>query len=182
MEYERNRRNRNNVWDDLVASYHPTWITDEIDGMDHYRTDCDPLKFADYYFLSMGQDVVDIFIFAEAYDIPRLRLDAIDRLVWCHNRKYEGEGYFSAATIEKAYKHTKCGSPLRMILAKGYSAFGDKGVPAMMALPKEFLVDVLATQAVDGSASELDPCMFHAHESVKEREDCVVRVDMKSLE
>jgi hypothetical protein len=54
MEYERNRRNRNNVWDDLVASYHPTWITDEIDGMDHYRTDCDPLKLADYYFLSIG--------------------------------------------------------------------------------------------------------------------------------
>jgi hypothetical protein len=46
--------------------------------------------------------VIDIFILAEAYMIPCLRQDAVDRLVWCINAFIEyGSVHFLPASVIK---------------------------------------------------------------------------------
>jgi hypothetical protein len=53
---------------------------------------------------------VHMYIFAQTFDIPRLRQDAIDRLLKCHNDEYDNSmsaGFIPASAIQSAYEtHT----------------------------------------------------------------------------
>jgi hypothetical protein len=75
---------------------------------------------------------VHMYVFAEAYDIARL------------------QSYLQVSTIQKAHINTRPGNVLRELLVDGYIEFGAKDVAALMALPKQFLVDVLGKAAREG--------------------------------
>ena len=48
---------------------------------------------------------IDMFIFAQTFEVSRLRQDAVDRLVWCHNTAYDdgtGGSFVSTAAIVNA--------------------------------------------------------------------------------
>jgi hypothetical protein len=72
-----------------------------------------------------------MFIFASKYEIPRLRQNAIDRLVWCHNRfKNEQDeelppDYISLATNPRVYEFTQLDAPIRKLLSDGYFEFAE---------------------------------------------------------
>ncbi|KAH7085118.1 hypothetical protein BKA63DRAFT_548333 [Paraphoma chrysanthemicola] len=61
-----------------------------------------------------------MFLFAQTFDIPRLRQDATDRIIWCHNTI---SGFDSSSAISKAYANTKPGSGLRQMLVVGWREF-----------------------------------------------------------
>jgi hypothetical protein len=92
---------------------------------------------------------IEVLIFAETFNIPRLRQNAIDRLVWCHNivNKADARGKFvSPAAIRRACANTKFGSGVRKILAFGWCDYEDedrrKNEAVLKALPQEFFDDV----------------------------------------
>jgi hypothetical protein len=91
---------------------------------------------------------IEVFIFAEAFGIPLLRQDAIDRLVGIHDLapEHDEQGSFvSTAAIRSAYKKTKAGSALRFSLYLN-GDYGDEGSQedetVLAELPQEFVKDV----------------------------------------
>jgi hypothetical protein len=131
-------------------------------------------------------EIINIFIFAETYEIPRLRLDAIDRLVWCYNHALhhhtEPEDFLKAPIFNHAYKHTKSGCVLRKWLVCAFRCFRNhddrKG---LLGLPKKFLVDFFQEWEVWADTNleeELTACKFHRYRTPEAAKTCVVRVDM----
>jgi hypothetical protein len=127
------------------------------DPNDHWaEIDCQVDRAGDCYFdcddpimwdecskpiLGYAAAAIELFVFATVYGIPRLRQDALDRLVWCHNRWLEedesGEtvDYLRKETLQKAIEHTEPGDPLRAFLFEEYRIWGDKVEQALMELP-----------------------------------------------
>jgi len=115
-----------------------------------------------------------MYIFASRYEIPRLRQDAIDRLVWCNNWMFidyiENPDYYhnhiSITAIETLYRNTKPGDPLRGLLGEGYHDYGDQRDVALGQLPKDFLVDILCKvwdKKCDRYGPWRNPCKYHGH-------------------
>ncbi|KAJ4294290.1 hypothetical protein N0V90_007980 [Kalmusia sp. IMI 367209] len=130
---------------------------------------------------------VDLFIFAKAYKIPRLRQDALDRLCWFYNSK-RTQGIpprpLPRDTIRRAYNNTS-DSPLRELLLDGCCTFPEKdGKICFEGYPRQFLATIseaYADATVGGSnwyqRDALDPCDYHEHERKDERKSCNIRVN-----
>lgn len=132
-----------------------------------------------------------MYIFVEAYDITRLRLGAIDRLVWCYQIAPKGSendstshdlnvpDFLKCQTIITAYKHTKP-NVLRNLVVDGFIESGEKHYDHLSILPEEFgedLCDRIETHdEVTGAIRDL--CSYHGHRNVEEKRKCVVRVNM----
>jgi hypothetical protein len=124
--------------------------------------------------------VIDIFILAEAYMIPCLRQDAVDRLVWCINAfiEYGSVHFLPASVIKRVYKHTLGPSALRRLLTVRYCLGPCKGKIKMDGFAKHVLVDVLECAEYVGkepgqhSSNFLDVCDFHEHADKAEKEKC----------
>jgi len=76
----------------------------------------------------VAEAAIEMYIFAQTYDIPRLRQDAMDRLVRCNNAGSSAEpclySNVSASTIQRAYQHTARDSAVRKWLAAHGAEFG----------------------------------------------------------
>jgi hypothetical protein len=134
-------------------------------------------------FMEIGEAAIEMYTFAVKYEIPRLRRDAIDRLVWWHEvRHSEVEirtGYIGIATLVRVYENTCVDDPIHELLSEGYLEFGSRDVETCMALPKRLLAAVLK-KTNDGFLSEpWQPCLYHGHANQAARDACVVRVQMK---
>ena len=96
------------------------------------------------------EPVINVFVFAEAYMIPRLRQDAIDRLVWCTNSSTDAH-FVPASVIQRVYKHTPASSPLHRLLAIRYCLSRSKGQVNMHEFSKQLLVDIIDCQRLHWS-------------------------------
>jgi hypothetical protein len=128
-------------------------------------------NFSDYI-----EAAINMYIFANRYEVPRLRQDAIDRLVWCNNLMfldldddepdYDYHDYISITAIETLYRTTKPSDPLRELLSEGYHDYGDQRDAALGQLPKDLLVDILR-KARDKKCKRYgpwrNPCKHHGH-------------------
>jgi hypothetical protein len=96
-------------------------------------------------FWEVAEVAIEMYIFSQTYDIPRLRQDAMDRLVWCHDVGYDVD-YFdtfvSAFCIKRAYDHTEEGSPLRKWLIIGFMEFCSYDKTEMNDYPHQYLIDI----------------------------------------
>jgi hypothetical protein len=135
----------------------------------------DPMGFecAGYYG-DVGETAIELFIFAETYDIPKLRHDAIDRLVHCFSQdedpRFDPPYQVYPSIVTRAYEMTSDGSPIRKILVAGCCAVDSLQDDGMMDMPKQFLADLvkearakgMARKSRDGEPGvpiwELDPC------------------------
>jgi hypothetical protein len=123
--------------------------------------------------------LVDTFIFAETYDIPYLRQDAVDRLVWCFQRPETI--HRSIQTVGRAYTHTQPGSPLRRVLVDGFCFQANVQSQIMLRrMPSDFLVDVVLVQRSLLNKTALkqmpDACEYHEHETEEARKSCESRI------
>jgi hypothetical protein len=80
MEYRRNKGTAHDPWKDMPG--HPRWIL-EGDGSTWYDGTLDPLRWKSINapLWDLAEIAIDIHLFATLLDIPRLRQDAVDRLV-----------------------------------------------------------------------------------------------------
>lgn len=70
---------------------------------------------------------IELFLFAEAYDIPKLRFDAINRLVHCFDTNVKATGsvewfrtmLLKSPVVHHVYEVTNAESPLRKALQQG---------------------------------------------------------------
>ncbi|KAF2833954.1 hypothetical protein CC86DRAFT_415989 [Ophiobolus disseminans] len=134
-----------------------------------------------------AEAAVEMYIFASAYQIPRLRQDAMDRLVWCHNHfateqsDQYSTNYVSPQILVSACQNTRPGSPLRELLLEGFYEFSDRADDTFKAIFKNVLVDV--SRMISDHRGSIygywKPCDYHEHEDQEERERCKVRVDME---
>ncbi|KAF2833953.1 hypothetical protein CC86DRAFT_400532 [Ophiobolus disseminans] len=174
-------------------SENPAWLNGPDCGSEWYWAEGGPLMWDDFEspVWEYGEAAVLMYIFAEAYGISRLQLDAIDRLVWCHytakddkdNESVEEMGaptYLNIPTIQIAYENTKRSSKLRELLVSGYIEFGDKSDDTLSELPKQFLVDILGRINLNKNMNwaVTDECYYHGHTNEEELDKCVVRVAM----
>jgi hypothetical protein len=191
MEYWHDTDTALDLWQDLDG--HPDWIYD-IHGIDWWHVDNDPLMWDDFAspIAEYADVAIDMFVFAEAYDIPRLEQDALDRLVWCHNM-YEQvsieclrHDYISSLSINKICEITEPGSLVQTMLSDGFFEFGNyKDDELLETLPKSFLIQVMRAIVEDGcigvgfrDPSETRTCERHSHETEEEELGCRVRVQM----
>jgi hypothetical protein len=128
-----------------------------------------------------------MYIFARVYDIPRLRCDAMDRLVWCNNTAhYNGQygTFVSASSITRAYEHIDPGSPLRELLISGFFWFFSSDGEKMVDLPRPYLIDIAVSFKSGKLTGDRDDgyrlpgCYWHEHETEEERTGCKIRVNM----
>jgi hypothetical protein len=122
---------------------------------------------------------IDMFIFAEADNIPILHKDSISRQVLCFNDERKGYIYWSrqpisTEAIHRAYNSTSLASPLRQILV---AAFCQETPVSRVDMPSQLLVDVVTYyQKVEkdtgaGWPSMPTICKFHEH-STEEKQHC----------
>jgi hypothetical protein len=183
-EYYRYTDDRD-LWRDLPRR--PRWIL-EMDACNPRNDDMDPLIWHQWErnVWAFAEVAVDVYIFAQTFDIPRLRQDAMDRLLWCHNEEYVDSlspGFIHASSIQKAYENTRPGSKLREILVYGWCEMmeardlQEKAVAE--ALPREFLADIalhyVNNCGKEGCYGNIGGHEYHEHRS-EEKRDCVVRV------
>jgi hypothetical protein len=107
----------------------PKWSQyEEDDDYSGYCATHDPLQLCDSGDTwRWGHTAIDLFLSAEAYDIPLLRQDAIDRLVQCfhyiHTEDEDSETWaFNYEVVDRVFDQTdeKPNSPLRKIMIDGY--------------------------------------------------------------
>jgi hypothetical protein len=130
---------------------------------------------------------IHLYIFANRYEIPHLRLDAIDRLVWCLNRFDDAEdrsievNFIGTATMVRAWRTISRDDPIRELLCEGFCGMGDHGEETLMELPKELLVSVLLKCQAYWLTNygPWRPCDYHGHDWERVGETCVVRVQME---
>jgi hypothetical protein len=170
-----------------IRTLDPTVMGDA--GDDHFDQN-DPLMWdwdnGGQPHLDYTDAAIEMYIFASAYEIPRLRQDAIDRVVWCYNQLLEvwrGEtegGCFTAARLNRAYDHTQAASGLRALLKEGYCKWGKFDRKSLAALPKDLLVEVCEDvyRSPDVEYGPWTPCDFHEHASRAEKVACDVRILM----
>ncbi|KAH7085126.1 hypothetical protein BKA63DRAFT_574192 [Paraphoma chrysanthemicola] len=123
--------------------------------------------------------------YPEAYEIPKLRQDPINRIIWYHKAAQDEaglNGYIATSCIEAVYEPTKPYNVIRSLLVDGYCESGltyDK--KAVMNLPKEIIVDMVRHMAGKPVQRQyLDaPCNYHRHTSMAEKKGCEVRVWME---
>jgi hypothetical protein len=130
-----------------------------------------------------------MYIFAKTFNIPRLRQDAMDRLVWCNNFTCDSKSesrhseYISTAAIWRAYEHTERNSPLRKWLT-GRNFHYVTG-RATVDLPKEYSSDLVKKYGAMETPDMLHivcmtpGCELHEHETQEDTDDCVIRVKME---
>ncbi|KAF1964403.1 hypothetical protein BU23DRAFT_63552 [Bimuria novae-zelandiae CBS 107.79] len=132
---------------------------------------------------------VSLFIFTQAYDIPRLRQDVLDCFYHCYNDEQDYGGFLLGAWDHGiAYGKTAPSSPIRKLLVDAYRMFmiDDHGgkVTNITEHPKEFLLDVLQSY-VDATPKQiqtpyestgLNPCDYYEHASKAEQQACKIRV------
>jgi hypothetical protein len=132
-----------------------------------------------------------MYIFAKTYNIPRLRQDAMDRLVWCNDTAYDFPEYgtfVSGTAIQCAYENTQPGNPLRQWLIGAFTVFPGSDVAGLIDLPQRYLVDVAANYKLKDlqggekralSGGWFGPsCCLHEHESEEEKSKCEIKVNM----
>jgi hypothetical protein len=130
----------------------------------------------EYSIQDVAEAAIGMYIFGTTFDIPRLRQDAMDRLVWCSNFSYTltptSYARVSESIILRAYEHTNCNSPLlTRLIAHGPLVTGYE-----MYLPDEYLHD--RVEALNPVWIRLS-CEYHEHKNQQEWNDCVVRVNME---
>jgi hypothetical protein len=155
-----------------------------------YYDSNDPIMWnaSDEHVIEHTEAAIEIYIFASTYEIHRLRLDAIDRLVWCHNRIFDTStlvdgplGYVGPSVLTRAYKNTLTSDPIRRLLSEGYYELGCHSDEALLTLPKELLAKMLgwALHGIAFDSGLWEPCSFHEHTDQNERDACEVRVQMQ---
>jgi hypothetical protein len=155
-----------------------------------YYDSNDPLMWnaSDKHVVEHAEAAIEMYIFAGTYEIPRLRLDAIDRLVWCHNRIWATGGlvdcplsYIGQASLTRAYENTLKGDKIGDLLSQGYYELGDHKDEALLVLPKELLAKISgwALRCTPFDFGVWDSCDFHEHMDHNERDACQVRVQMR---
>ncbi|KAF2117794.1 hypothetical protein BDV96DRAFT_403071 [Lophiotrema nucula] len=119
----------------------------------------------------MAWNAVYMFLFAELYDVPRLRMGAIDQLLWSIHEAYDKYPFcriFTNDTISDAYQGTKTESILRKLLVQGFCGWAHDKSPGyvrnisyvaleqeeldcnravLLSLPEELKNDVFLTYA-----------------------------------
>jgi hypothetical protein len=155
--------------------------------------DDDPLSFGIAGESSCyGKVAIELFIFAAQFDIHRLRNDTIDRLRRCFegfHYTYDGASWdIDASSVCLAYDSTEPGSPLRIVLVRGFciytSAKHEEHSDFLSAMPHEFLVDLAKEYKMMMKPHELGNCYrqvckslepsceFHEHKTEPEKALC----------
>jgi hypothetical protein len=156
-------------WDHMTESRH--WDTHAFLSTD--MSDCE-------LDTEVAERCIDMFIFAEAYDIPILRIDSINRLVLCFDDERKGYMHWSrqpisTESIHRAYNSTNLESPLRQIIV---AAFCQETQVMRVDMPSQFLVDgVTYYQEVDKDTGAEWPsmptiCEFHEHDTKEGKKHC----------
>jgi hypothetical protein len=159
------------------------------DGRQYHDGDRDPIMWDPRAecLAEHAEVAIHLYIFANRYEILRLRLDAIDRLVWCLNRFDHAEdhgieaSFIGTATLVRAWRATSQNDPIRKLLCEGFSGMGDHSDETFMELPKELLVSLLHICKAYGfdDFGTWRPCEYHGHDWQRVGETCVVRVQME---
>jgi hypothetical protein len=178
-------------WDD--AENHPKWILDDEYSLEWNSSKNDPLmwNFVESPIAEYAEVAIDMFVFAKAYDTPRLEQDALDRLVWCHNMyKLESRStspllrsaYISSSSINKICDITEPGSLVQRMLSDGWFEYGNcQNDELLESLPKSLLIQVMRAIVKDGcigTGFPFEACDWHGHETEEEKLGCIVRVRM----
>lgn len=136
----------------------------------------------------MAEAAIEMYVFAKAYDIPRLRQDAMDRIIWCNNKSWDSSDtgtFVCASTIKRAYEHLEAGNYVRNWLISGFSAYSSYEREDITDLLHEYMVDVLENYKLNEMGHEgslianfmLPSCAYHEHATQLEKDECVSRVD-----
>jgi hypothetical protein len=131
------------------------------------------------------EQLVHLYVFADKYEIPKLRHACIDEFYLL----FEGEAtpaLATAATVRIAYENLSANSPLCRLLVELHCRHDDKSNYGnakgfeKQAWPNEFLVAVMKRycEVLDHGLfqeveEELDLCKYHEHTTNEERETCV---------
>jgi hypothetical protein len=138
----------------------------------------------------VAEAAIEMYIFSKTYDIPRLRVDAIDRLEWCYDTAYSFTSYgtfVSASSIRRVYEHTDIDSPVRKWLIAGFSDFFTCSGAFMTDLPHQYFIDIAENYKLQECCpGDKEPitdsgmylCLAHEHECEHEQRGCKRRVDM----
>ena len=148
-----------------------------------YDVTGDPINWEGSTVLDRVTAAVNLYLFAKAYHIPRLRQDALDRLVSAACVPSDPE------VIARAYRHTSRESPLRRALVdcfyKSEMNGPDFAIDTVSTMPEDFVFDVLAVMfGIAQNISEIPSllyCDYHEHKDQTERSRCRVRVRCESL-
>lgn len=133
----------------------------------------------------MAHASIDLFSFAETYNIPRLRQDCLDRLCWYYSELSIGSKRSGPEPmthfkdlVRHAYDTTTPGSPIRRIVVDGFLILPIASTPAEQ-LPVQFLTDVVNAyqQPLPLRGGRLFGCDYHDHESHEESKACRIRVE-----
>lgn len=181
-EYYRSKTTDKDPW--AAHAHHPTWVKA---FPQKYRVKVEPIwrNYTHEPTWDFAEVIIDVFIFAEAFDIPRLRHDVIDRLLWCHNKEFDyghAISFVLTENIKMAYDNTKPGSKLRKVLVYGWCEFLDeetkKDDRVLAELPQEFLIDAWKHTLEFGvnDCSAIGVREFHDHNNKEEVRGCEVRV------
>ncbi|KAF2269241.1 hypothetical protein CC78DRAFT_540278 [Lojkania enalia] len=171
------------------------WL-DWHSNSENSRVECDPygpLYLESLSYHGICELAINMYLFAHAYDVPQLRVDATDRLTWLFRRITKSTFSLPADIVGRVYGEMPKGSPLRMILIDGFYFWGFNDTmtfKSLMGYPKEFLVDVMLRSAKilndeDEGVTSLSlsrgcdprrffyPCYYHDHKEYSEIGDCL---------
>ena len=134
------------------------------------------------------EGLIDLYIFADGHDIPKLRRDVMDALLTHLNSENIILPYYE--TIINAFSRLPKGSPVRQLLIDHYCRFFEKSydddasaaeLDSRSKLPTDFLVGIMFRHAdimellrnnKINATYRLDICDYHEHASKAEREKC----------
>jgi hypothetical protein len=170
----------------------PRWDLMDDNGTEYFDVG-DPIMWGkkphDVDFLAdHAEAAVEMCIFAIRYEIPRLRLDAIDRLVWCLNRFGEAVTdcrefeYIGTAAFVTAYGNISLEDPIRSILCESFSEISSNDPDMLSEMPKALLVDALYIgweRGLGVNSLRWTPCDYHGHANLEEKGACKIRVRMQ---
>jgi hypothetical protein len=122
-------------------------------------------------------DLLDVFILADKYDVPHLRTDAIKQ--WQY-QTVKFECHCRMSTVVRAYENLAPSSSLCRLISETWAHRwkpNSKDENDMRTrAPAEFLAEVLLLKAKSPSNPRpsyiMDPCSFHDHEEDGEATHC----------
>lgn len=128
---------------------------------------------------SMVQELLEMYLFANKYDIPQLRRDVTDTLVQLSNTQ---KLWFilAAQSIIAAFASPPSGSPMLQLLVDILTQnWGEADVPddrlitsGYVDVPKEFFLGVMKNRIVKknnkNARLDLQLCSYHGHEIPKD--------------
>jgi hypothetical protein len=171
------------------------WDLMDDNGSEYFDVD-DPIMWGkkpqDVDFLAdHAEAAVEMCIFAIRYEIPRLRLDAIERFAWALNMYQENETwsqhlpwipsppYVSPTAYIRAYKYIAADDPFRKLLWQGWYEFGETDEATLAMLPELVLaLNASGLRPGGGIMGLYEPCEIHQHANNEEYQACDIRVEL----